>query len=210
MNIKTIVDKYLNAKDLKRYGGNDFDLSPILPQIMIDCAYQLFHKYVEPQPCEHKVQQYKTKWLDAYQLFRKDLTSVLNTDEKVYVCDLMDDYWAYIEHDADVVKWQINALLMSVPSDKREIISVCMLINILCQSADKYWKHVYEGVYRGQRSNREIQACEKWVSKWKDSWYKLEENIDPNKSKEVTLAVDILCTKLINFMKKYIKENAES
>lgn len=42
-NIKEIVDVFLESKGVIRQKGNDGDITPLLPLIIMDSAFQLFN-----------------------------------------------------------------------------------------------------------------------------------------------------------------------
>ena len=65
-NIKEIVDVFLASKGLKREKGNDGDISPLLPLVIMDTALQLYNKYIRPVECKREMKMYKNKWIKLY------------------------------------------------------------------------------------------------------------------------------------------------
>ena len=206
MTIKSLVDKYLKAKGLKRVKGADNDASPILPSIMMDSAFQLFCKYVEKVECMHEMKHWKKEWITHYKRFNHDFFRCYDTDETDFIIDMMDTFEEYIANDMTVTFVQFTNLFKNESFDRQKVLSACMLSNILCQCAEIIWERVYYAPL--EKKNQDIIACEKYMHKWSDMYYGYDKpNVNPNNSKPICDAVSILCAKQVKFLNIYRNEN---
>ena len=64
-----IVDKYLTSIGMKRVSGTS--LEPILPFFMLDAAYNMWLKDVQPIECKHEAKKMKKEWVTKYGLFNR-------------------------------------------------------------------------------------------------------------------------------------------
>lgn len=206
ITIKSLVDKYLKAKGLKRVKGADNDASPLLPLIMMDSAFQLFDKYVKKVECRHEMKKWKNEWLAHYHRFNRDFFRCYDGDETDFIIDMMDTFEEYIANDMTITFVQFTNLFKNESFDRQKVLSACMLSNILCQCAEIIWERVYYASL--EKKNQDIIACEKYMHKWSDMYYGYDKpNVNPNNSKPICDAVSILCAKQVKFLNIYRNEN---
>ena len=82
--------------------------------------------------------------------------------------------------------------------DGQKIMASAMMCNILAQQASIIWEQVYK------RQNRYLLAIELHSKRWMQSYFlqHYPGHINPNEDKQICLAVDILCKKIIHFLDK--------
>lgn len=203
ITIKELVETYLRANGLKRINGSDEDASPLLPLIIMDSAFQLYCKHVRPIKCRQEMKKIKNAWFASYEAFNKDYFRCYNQDQTEYICDMMDAFGTYIENDLAIAFVQFTNLFKSEDVERQKVIAACMLSNVLCQCAELIWERVYAAAYRKQ--NKEIIACEKYMHQWVDRYYGVKSRlVNPNESKPLCDAIDMLCRKQVEFLRLYI------
>lgn len=106
-SIKEIVDVVLASKGMKRDKGNDGDISPLLPLIIMDSAYQLFNKYINPVECKREMKMYKDQWKKLYHEFNMTYFRYFNEEQRDFVIDLMDAFDEHIEKHLFICHIQI-------------------------------------------------------------------------------------------------------
>lgn len=203
ITIKQLVDTYLTSKGLKRIKGEDNDASPLLPLIMMDSAYSLFSRYVGGLECHHEMKKLKGLWIESYNRFNRDYFRCYDEEETSAIVDMMDAFEEYIAKDMKIAFLQFTNLFKHEDIEKQKIISACLLANVLCQSAEIVWERVYASTE--ERCNRHIVTCERILHKWSDKFYgKDNKDVNPNESKSIRDAIDVLCRNQINFLRTYI------
>lgn len=202
--IKELVDVYLASRGYKRLKGADEDATPILPLIMMDSAFQLYDKYIKPVKCKHELKKLKNEWVAHYNRFNRSFFRCYNEEQTDFIIEMMDAFEDYIQKDMQIAYIQFTNLFRNEDLERQKILSACMLSNILCQCAEIIHERIYGGVY--ENKNHDIISCEKTMHKWSDLFYGKEKpSLDPNKDKNITTAVDILCKRQIEFLKLYRK-----
>lgn len=208
MEIKTICDKYLATKGLRRVKGSDQDASTLLPHILMYEAKNLFDDYVNSIESEFKMQECKGKWLKAFNNFRNELFVYLNTEEKDFVTIMMADFEEYIQEYLKVAFWQVTNVCSEEPFEKQKVLAACVIISVLTQSACIVWRQVFTPLSHADRkySNKNLEACIKYIQEWqilyrgKDKPY-----IDCNENENINLAINTLCQEQIKYLKIYHK-----
>lgn len=205
ITIKELVDTYLQAKGLKRLRGAEEDATPILPLIIMDSAFQLYDTYINPIKCKHEMKKLKNDWVDAYNKFNRDYFSCYSEEQTLFIVDMMDTFEDYIKNDLKIAFIQFTSLFKNESLERQKVISACLLSNVLCQSAEIVWERVYNSC--DMKTNRYIIACERIMHKWGDIFYGREKpSIDPNKNSDISLAVNVLCKRQMEFLRLYYKE----
>ena len=72
----------------------------------------------------------------------------------------------------------------------------------MCQSANIVWSHVYKDGREHDKVNPDILALEKLSSRFMNCYHSAisKRNVNPNESKPIVDAVDVLCKKLIGWL----------
>ena len=143
-NIKEIVDVFLASKGLKREKGNDGDISPLLPLIIMDTALQLFNKYIRSVECKREMKMYKNKWIKLYHEFNMMYFRHFNTEQRDFVIDIMDEFDKHIEKHLFICHIQIMNKVNFEPTDRQQVLAGTLLISILCQAARIIYEEFFQ------------------------------------------------------------------
>ena len=202
--IKDLVAAYLAPKGLKATCGNDNEVAPLLPLIIMDAAYQIFCRNIKPVECRHNMQKWRNGWLGSYDRFNQSFFRCFDREQTDLICDIMDDFETHMEHDIFILLIQVENLLKGEPLDRQETLASAILINILCQCAEIVWEDTYRTAPREFRPHPDITACRVLIRRWLEGFYgRGRPEIRLNDDRNVTMSVNILCRKLVDFLKKY-------
>ena len=175
------------------------DASPILPFLMLDVMYQVYTADISHLSCKQEVKNIKNQWVKTYNDMNRRFFSVFSEEDKMDVVDLMDLFETHISDD--IVRLKAN-IIQSLPSDisfeDRKVIASGLICNIMTQSANIVWKHVYVN-----RRNNDIERLEKLSAKWSSLFFNKKKNgdFDPNKSPIICKSVDFLCKRMVSWLK---------
>lgn len=202
--VNDLIKAYLAPKGLKMRCSTDNEVAPLLPLIIMDTAYQIFCRNIKPVECRHNMQKWRNEWLRSYDRFNQSFFRCFGSEETDLMCDIMDDFDKHIEHDIFITLIQIENLLKDEPLERQEVLASAILVNVLCQCAEIVWEDTYKTAPREYRMYTDITACRVLIRKWLEGYYgKNKPVIRPNDDRNVTMAVNILCKKLVDFLKKY-------
>ncbi len=201
-----IVDKWLASVGMKRVSGSS--LEPILPFFMLDAAYNMWIKDIQPIECRHETKRIKKEWVSRYGVFNRQFFRAFTLDEQCEITDKMDSFDSYIGNHVMVAKVQVMNLMKDLDTDQAIRCASLLIINILCQSAQIVWRHVYKNRRDRDRVNPDIQSLEKLSSKFMNAYHSgiSSRNVNPNESKPIVDAVDVLCNKMIKWL--YVDKKA--
>ena len=202
-NIKEIVDVFLASKGLRRDKGNDGDISPLLPLIIMDTALQLYNKYIRPVECKREMKMYKNQWARLYHEFNMMYFRYFNDEQRDFVIDIMDEFDKHIEKHLFICHIQIMNKVNFEPTDRQKVLASTLLISILCQAA----RIIYENLFQKAKSPMRCTILEQLdavILKWQNLYYgEGKPAVRVNDDKQVCLAVDVLLKNCVYFLKKY-------
>ena len=202
-NIKEIVDIFLASKGMKREKGNDGDISPLLPLIIMDTALQLFNKYIRPVECKREMKMYKNKWIRLYHEYNMMYFRCFNEEQRDFIIDIMDEFDEHIEKQLFICHIQIMNKVNFEPIDRQKVLASTLLISILCQAA----RIIYEGFFQKAKIPMKCTILEQMDSAiiiWQNLYYGTgKPNVKVSDDNQVCLAVDVLLKYCINFLQKY-------
>lgn len=195
---------------MKLVEGGD-TLEPILPFFMTDVAYNMWQKDITPIPCRHELKKLKKEWITRYGLFNRRFFSAFTLDEQDEVIDKMDSFDSYIGNHVMVAKIQIMNFLSDIDTEKANQCSSLILVNILCQAAQIVWRKVYKNAKNQDSTNLEIQSLERLSARFMNRYHDSFSNkvVNPNNSKMIVNAVDVLCDKIIRWLTVDVEESGE-
>lgn len=195
-----IVDKWLASIGMKRASGSS--LEPILPFFMLDAAYNMWLKDVSPIECRHEAKKMKKEWVRRYTVFNRQFFRAFTLDEQCEITDKMDSFDTYIGNHVMVAKVQVMNAMRDLDTDQAVRCASLLIINILCQSAQIVWQHVYKGGRDNDRTNQDILALERLSSRFMNAYHSgiSDRNVNPNECKPLVDAVDVLCQKMIKWL----------
>lgn len=201
--IKELVNTYLATQGMKKVSGNDNDLAPLLPLLMMDLASTIWNGSIKKVESKFEMKKYKNEWEKAYHHFVSDFFRAFNQEQTDYLIDKMDEYENYIQNDLTIAKVHIMNQLSFEPLERQEILASAMLCNILSQSAQLVTMKVYKNVRGGDKENTWLKKCEVYAWQWMNAYYGTgKPHININENEVATKAIDALCHKLILFLKK--------
>lgn len=202
MSINEIVDTYMRHCHMRRVQGTGGD--PILPFFMLDAMYQILKRDLWPVESRHEAKRERTLWLNSYNAFNRDFFSAFDDDQKDYIIDLMDSFESYINNDVIVARVAIMNQIKQygLEFEDQKVLSSFMLCHILAQTAKITWNAIYKTKYCGPRASVYLDSILKHSSRWMNLYFasKSDAHINPNNDKQICLAVDILCKKMVNFI----------
>ena len=202
-SIKEIVDVFLASRGLKREKGNDGDISPLLPLIIMDTALQLYNKYIRPVECKREMKMYKNRWIRLYHEYNMMYFRCFNEEQRDFIIDIMDEFDEHIEKPLFICHIQIMNKVNFEPIDRQKVLASTLLISILCQAA----RIIYEGFFQKAKIPMKCTILEQMDSaiiKWQNLYYgKGKPNVKVSDDNQVCLAVDVLLKNCVNFLKKY-------
>ena len=202
-NIKEIVDVFLASKGMKRQKGNDGDISPLLPLIIMDTALQLFNKYIRPVECKREMKMYKNQWARLYHEFNMMYFRYFNDEQRDFVIDIMDEFDEHIEKHLFICHIQIMNKVNFEPADRQKVLASTLLISILCQAA----RIIYENLFHKAKIPMRCTILEQMdavILKWQNLYYGTgKPAVKVNDDKQVCLAVDVLLKNCVYFLTKY-------
>ncbi len=198
-----MIDTYLKSIGMKRIKGDGLD--PILPFIMMDAMYQIYTKEIKPLPCRHELKHVKKTWIENYNVFNRSFFRAFNVEQQGEVIDMMDSFEQYIHNDMLIAKLAIMNEMKDLSTDDANVCASCVLCNILAQAAHIVWSKIFLNSRLKERTNIQIQGIEKCSTRFMNLYHSQisDRHVDPNKSKRIVDSVDILCKKMI----KWLKEN---
>ena len=202
-NIKEIVDIFLASKGMKREKGNDGDISPLLPLIIMDTALQLFNKYIRPVECKREMKMYKNKWIRLYHEYNMMYFRCFNEEQRDFIIDIMDEFDEHIEKQLFICHIQIMNKVNFEPIDRQKVLASTLLISILCQAARIIYEEFFQKAKIPMRCTI-LDQMDAAILKWQNLYYGTgKPNVKVGDDKQVCLAVDVLLKYCVNFLQKY-------
>lgn len=202
-SIKEIVDVFLASKGMKLENGNEGDISPLLPLIIMDSAFQLFNKYINPVDCKWEMKMCKNQWKKLYHEFNMEYFRCFNEEQSVFVVDLMDDFDKHIEKHIFICRIQMMNKINFEPLERQKVLSGTLLISILCQAAGIIYKEVFQNTKMPMKDTI-LKRMDDIIIRWQNLYYGTgNPDVKVDDDKQVCLAVDVLLKYCVNFLQKY-------
>lgn len=202
MTANDLVDTYLTHIGMRRVKGNGYDA--ILPFFMLDAMYQIMSKDIVPVPSRQEQKLALKRWQASYNSFNRDFFSAFNQEQQDAVIDIMDAFESYINNDIVVAEVSVMKQLQKydISFEHQKVIASCMLCHVLAQTAQIAWGAIYKDKHNVSKESPHIKAILKYSSQWMNLYFasKSDAHINPNNDKQICLAVDILCKKMVNFI----------
>lgn len=196
-----MIDTYLKSIGMKRIKGDGLD--PLMPFIMMDAMYQIYTKEIAPLPCRHELKHVKKSWIESYNVFNREFFRAFNVDEQGEVIDLMDDFEKFIHNDVLIAKLAIMNELRDLPTEDASVCASCVMCNILAQAAHIIWSKIFGKCRLLNPAGKYILGVEKNSTKFMNLYHSRisTRHVDPNRSKKIVDSVDILCKKMVKWVK---------
>lgn len=198
MTALELSDAYIATFGLKRLKGER--ASPILPFFILDVMYSILTKDLMPIPVKGPTKKALHDWTHNYNIVNRDFFRAFTPEQQDEVIDIMDAFSEAIGNDITITQVAVMNQLAKhgIPFERQKIIASSVLCNILAQQASIIWEEVFKYV------NRYLAAIERHSKIWMQSYFLQHSrgHINPNDDKQICLAVDILCKKIIQFLDK--------
>lgn len=203
MNAGDIVNAYCKRNNLDVIAGSlgGQDPAPIMPFLIMDCAYQEFCREIKPIETRHSAKKVRNRWLADYRAFNLRLFSCLDAAQRDFVIDLMDKYAEFIGNDAMLMKVAVMDLVSGCKFEEQKVIGSLMLINIYSQVAQIVWGTVF------RTNHGQDEQCPELLRMRRDSHALcngiaiLEEDVNPNIDEKLNKAVDVFVKRTTKWLK---------
>lgn len=203
MTANDLVDTYLTHIGMRRVKGNGYDA--ILPFFMLDAMYQIMSKDIVPVPSRQEQKLALKRWQASYNSFNRDFFSAFNQEQQDAVIDIMDAFESYINNDIVVAEVSVMKQLQKydISFEHQKVIASCMLCHVLAQTAQIAWGAIYKDKHNVSKESPHIKAILKYSSLWMNLYFSKVSDayVNPNDSEQICTAMDILCKKMIKFLK---------
>lgn len=203
MNAQNLSDAYLAHKGLRRVAGGGYDA--ILPFFMLDAMYQIMSKDIATVPSRQEQKLALKRWQASYNSFNRDFFSAFSQDQQDEIIDMMDSFEAFINNDIIVAEVAVMNELAKydISFDQQKVVASCMMCHVLAQAAQITWNAIYKNSRFCPKESPHIKAILKHSSTWMNLYFaKISDaHINPNDSEQICTAMDILCKKMVKFLK---------
>lgn len=181
--------------------GDNF--APILPYIIMDECYSLYRRVILPIECGFEMKRARKIWSESYNAFNKDFFNCYGEEQRAELIEKMDNFEEYIAKDEMIAKVQIMNQFPDEPLDRQNVIATCILCSILVQSAQIVWARIYKNSQRRGMENMDLKNIRKGINGFANLYYGKEKlNIKVDDNPEVCKAVNVLCRKMIKWLKQ--------
>ena len=185
---------------------HDNTLSPLLPYIIMDCAYSEFTREIKPLKLRHKENKMRNDWLASYRKFNGKLFSALNQEQTDFVIDLMDEYEGKIDYDVMLMKVALMNLLKGLEFTDQKIMASLLVCNIIAQVAQDAWGKGNCNLYGKRDENHELKQMRVLSRKLTDTIVLLPEHLDLNEDEAVNSAVNKYIGTTIKYLYSYDRQ----
>ena len=208
MTTNDITKAYCKANGLVVLKGKlgDDDPAPILPFLVMDCAYQEFCSVIKTLPLNGRNKQLRGRWLDSYRDFNRRLFSTLNEDERDYAVDMMDTYQMAVPYEIMLMRVAIMDLVAGCEFKDQKTIASLLLCNIFTQVAQIIWGCVFVNSRARASFCPELLQMRNISHSLVNSVVVLRETINPNDSPKLTQAVNSFMDKTSEWLHQYKKQ----
>lgn len=201
--IPQLTDKYFNFMGKYKVRGDEFDISPIIPVILMDIQYSYFTKHISKLEPVHEARIRQTKWRNAYNQYMKLYKVMYDDNDWELLNDYMDSIESALEHHLFILDIQLqNAVMNELPLERQKIFSVSNICNIIAQAAQFFYGCVHKNSSGQPLKNMDIDA----VRKNSIEFAYIYNEIPPRKSEDATnfnaiqKAVEVVCKKIVDWM----------
>lgn len=203
-NSHNLLDAYLKFHKVRvvspsRSGTRDGMV--FTPMFIMDAMNMIYEEYIDPLVLKHKEKLLRSRWHDSYEHYIKTEFCAFNDDQKVEICDLMDEFGSFIHNEVEVFRATVMSKFMKYDTDIRLVISATLSCNVLAQAAQIIHKAQYHC------ENRNIAGVESWSLKFLNAY--ADKHIDRSSTqtnlnlyKDVDIACKRICKSIVNFAKQ--------
>ena len=204
MTPNALVDTYLAHIGMRRVAGDGYDA--IMPFFMLDAMYQILAKDISPIPCKQEQKLILKRWKGAYNSFNRDFFSAFSQEQQDEIIDMMDDFQEFINNDIIIAKVAVMNQLkpLGLTFEQQKIVASCMVCHVLAQTAQITWGAIYKNRWGEDKVNPYIKAIAKYSYEWMNMYFSkiTDAYVNPNDSEPICTAMDLLCKKMVKFLKQ--------
>lgn len=198
MTKKELALIYLKRQGYNVIHGEGYD--PIMPFIMMDVVFQYYKQLIKMVPLKNELKKYANDWYTNYRILNQSFFRTFDKDEAVEVLDIMDDFENYINNELVFAKIAAMKCFEEEDFEKREVISICTLCDIIAQLAQVIHKGVFKNRFGNGIENHNIGKIRYCARNFMSKYYKGEKIINMQQSEDLRKNVLSLCKKITKFL----------
>lgn len=203
---KELVDAFMHYRNFKRIKGNDEDLGPLVPLILLDIQFSIFNKTIKPVKCRYELAFYRKMWIHNYNMFNRGSFFAFKDEYRDRIIDLMDDLEATIDYNTMLLRVSVMDVLKEFEFEHQQILADCVVCNTLIQFAQSWWRGTYKTPGRNPETNPYIAGMMKasvgYINEYIDKIVGFKGRIKLNSHPEIVKNAELLDDKIINWVKK--------
>ena len=146
MTNSEIVDKYLSHIHYTKVSGDS--ILPVMPFIVMDVVYNMYHKTIRPVPAKHRLAKLKKTWEECYSRFDRMFLAAFTPDEQDEVFDRIDDLENYIANHKTIAEVQTMNCFSFLDLEHQKVLACANICNLLTHYAAQTWTVCYKNFDR--------------------------------------------------------------
>lgn len=145
--MKQLFDKYLKQKGWTRNPKKDHQsgaaaIAPFAPFFLADCLYLTYEEHIKGR-LRQKEKHHASRMMECYHRFIHDFFNAFDSDEHDKVIETMDNFGDYIHNDIEMLRIQIQNVVMEMPVEQRTIFSAIGVCRVLSANIKSAWNAIY-------------------------------------------------------------------
>ena len=197
MTNKDILQAYYKRFHLTAV-GSEYSMEPIHPFILMDITYQLLNTHIAPLKPTFKLGKVYHKWRDTYSHFNQRFFSAFDEDQTDYVIDKMEDFENYVDNYVTIARLKIMDCFPENTLEEQQVVSACILTNILARAAHIITQKVYQKDYLDRTIMcNDLDEISRQAMRFCNLYRTSKPYYPPSEVEEVNSAVMVLCKKLV-------------
>lgn len=202
MDNEKITNIYLKANKKKRIYGSKNTMNMLMPYIIMNVCCQLHYKKISKISCCFNLKKIEREWGRTYTKFNHAMLCLYNEDQKDYIIDKMDSFESYIREDLDGLFEVVGQYLTNekVPYSHIDVLSTCLICNVLTQSAIVIWEDTYLNEHGKPEKNMDLERIEKLTINFANAYYSPMKDINLNGISNVKKYISKLCKTIVDWI----------
>ena len=172
----------------------------------MDSAYSIFNRNVKPVEMKHEAKRLRNRWLEVYNQFNKRLFKRMKSDEWDKIIDRMDEYEEYTSYNLSLIHSIVSSLFAELEFQSQHLASSLLVCNIIAQVAQITWQSITEALGK-KETCQELASLAHLSHTLMNLLIHVNENIDPNESEELQIAVSDYMSKTAEWVKSITDES---
>lgn len=200
-NFGKIVSGYLSHRRLMSSTGEDGNITPIMPYILMDNAYSLFNEYVKPVCKSGKMKQKKGFWCSAYTSFNMGLFNHIDGELWDDAIELMDRHEEFVRDDLTMCFVHCSNLYNDMDFEREKVLSALSTIDCIIAITQDIWESAYARGRREDKNNPFLATMKKLTINLADMYYTGDRHIKPDENKDIIYDCNKLLQRSCDFIK---------